>query len=38
MVLRIEVDKLYTQYKLSLSNGFQTVSLDKATVKIFEED
>ena len=38
IVLRIEVDKLYTQYKLSLSNGFQTLPLDKAVVKIFEEE
>ena len=38
MVLRVEVDKLYTQYRLTLSNGFQTLPLDKAVVKSFEED
>ena len=38
MVLRVEVDKLYTQYRLTLSNGFQTVPLDKAVVKSFEEE
>lgn len=38
IVLRVLVDKLYTQVALSLSNGFQTIPLDKATVKHFEED
>ena len=37
MVLRIEVDKLYTEYRLTLSNGFQNVPLDKVMVKVFEE-
>ena len=37
IVLRVLVDKLYTQVALSLSNGFQTLPLDKATVKHFEE-
>ena len=38
MVLRVEVDKFYTKYRLTLSNGFQTLPLDKAVVKSFEED
>jgi len=38
IVLRLEVDKLYTRYRLTLGNGFQTLPLDKAVVKIFEED
>lgn len=38
IVLRIEVDKFYSKYRLTLSNGFQTLPLDKAVVKIFEEE
>ena len=38
MVLRIEVDKFYSKYRLTLSNGFQTLPLDQAVVKSFEEE
>ena len=37
IVLRVEVDKLYQNYRLTLSNAYQTLPLDKATVKVFEE-
>ncbi len=36
IVLRVEVDKLYTQATLTLSNGFQTIPLPKAVAKVFE--
>ena len=38
LVLRVEVDKLYQNYRLTLSNAYQTLPLDKATVKVFEEE
>ena len=37
IVLRVLVDKRVTKVALSVSNGFQTIPLDKATVKHFEE-
>jgi hypothetical protein len=38
LTLRVEVDKAFTTAKLTLTNGFRTVPLTKAVVKIFEED
>ena len=37
IVLRVEVDKFFSKATLTLSNGFQTLPLTKAKVKIFEE-
>jgi len=37
IVLRLEADKLFTTATLTLSNGFQTIPLSKAVVKIFEQ-
>jgi len=38
IVLGVEVDKFFTRATLTLSNGFQTLPLEKATVKVFEEE
>jgi len=37
IVLRVEVDKLYTRATLTLSNGWQTIPLSKDVVKVFEQ-
>jgi hypothetical protein len=38
LTLRVEVNKAYSTATLTLTNGFRTVPLTKAVVKIFDED